>query len=104
MENQSLLGCLLVCACHTDLGCESEAAAGYYNRPWRWDRIVANAGSIGIIQCHSSDDPFIPMTEASYVAQQLSSEFHQFDNRSHFFCDEDIDSMLDILIDKIRNL
>ena len=33
LENHQLHGCVLVSACHTDLGIENERRAGYYNRP-----------------------------------------------------------------------
>ena len=39
LEETSLLGVVLVAACHTDLGCEHEREAGYYDRPWQWDKI-----------------------------------------------------------------
>lgn len=127
LESNKLLGCFLVCACHTDLGCESEAAAGvglcvfslfrrlgcfiyicsvagYYNHPWEWESIKSNAGAFGIMQCHSSDDPFIPMHEAQFVADQLNSDFRKYKNRSHFFGMADIDDLLDVFIDKIKDL
>lgn len=34
LEDNKLAGCILVSACHTDLGMESEVISGYYNRPW----------------------------------------------------------------------
>jgi predicted alpha/beta hydrolase family esterase len=38
-ENNKLAGMILVSACYTDLGVESERKAGYYNRPWQWEKI-----------------------------------------------------------------
>lgn len=53
-------------ACHTDLGIENEREAGYYNRPWQWERIKANAGvslsplfSLRFMQCYSLTN-FLP--------------------------------------------
>jgi hypothetical protein len=49
LEDQQLHGAVLVAACHTDLGEESEAQAGYYppsGGDWQWERIKANAGSV----------------------------------------------------------
>ena len=43
-EKQPVLGIVLVAACHTDLGMKSERVAGYYSRPWLWDKIKENAG------------------------------------------------------------
>ena len=34
LETTRVLGLVLVSACHTDLGVESEREAGYYSRPW----------------------------------------------------------------------
>ncbi len=80
-------GCVLVASCHTDLGVESEAAAGYYNRPWQWDTIRANAGFI--VSFHSRDDPLVPFREGAFVAKALGlrpgREFLAFDDREHFW-------------------
>ena len=35
LEKRKLLGCVLISACYTDLGIESERLAGYYSRPWK---------------------------------------------------------------------
>lgn len=72
-EDTQIRGLVLVSACHTDLGIESERQAGYYSRPWEWDKIKANAG--WILQYHSDNDPFIPVDEARHVAQHLESEY-----------------------------
>ena len=33
-ETRRVKGLILVAACHTDLGLQSEAISGYYARPW----------------------------------------------------------------------
>jgi hypothetical protein len=33
-ETRRVAGLVLVAACHTDLGLQSEAVSGYYSRPW----------------------------------------------------------------------
>lgn len=104
LENHKLLGAVLVCACHTDLGCESEAIAGYYNRPWNWEAIKGHVGPFGITQFHSNDDPFIPMHEASYVADNLTSDFHTFEDKSHFFTPADANLVLKVVIAKAKAL
>ena len=66
LEEHELAGALLVSACHTDLGCASERAAGYYppsGGPWQWEAIQRNAGG-NVCVLHSDDDPFIPLREA----------------------------------------
>ena len=96
LEETPLLGCVLVSACHTDLGEASERISGYYPgfndidcpNEWEWEKIRSNAG--WILQFHSSDDPFIPRTEADHVAAQLSSEYTCFEDKSHFFTPDDI--------------
>ena len=88
LEEEATFGCVLVAACYTDLGCESERISNYYSRPWRWDRIQDNTQ--WILQYHSVDDPLIPIDEGDYVAAQLHSEYTKFSNRSHFFTHEHI--------------
>ena len=51
--------------------------------PWQWDKIAANCGFI--VQFHSDDDPFIPLSEARHVAEHVRSEYHELSGRSHFF-------------------
>ena len=101
LENNKLKGCVLVSACHTDLGVESERLAGYYNRPWKWDTIKSNTE--WILQYHSSDDPFISMEEANHVAANLSSECFRFEDKSHFFAPKDVESS-NIVGDILRKL
>ena len=82
-EGTQLAGIVLVSACWTDLGEPSEAAAGYYNRPWQWESIKANCGFI--TQFHSDTDPFIPLSESDHVAANLDSDYRVLEGRSHFF-------------------
>jgi pimeloyl-ACP methyl ester carboxylesterase len=81
-ETHRLRGSVLVGVCHTDLGDRFEAASGYYDRPWQWDRIRTNQQWIGIF--NSTDDPHIPIAEARYVAAQLRASYFEFDDRGHF--------------------
>jgi len=102
LENHRLYGVVLVSACWTDLGIASEREAGYYSRPWQWDEIRSNVSpAFGIVQFHSSDDPFIPMEEAEYVAKQLGSETHFFDDKSHFF--EPFEEVVTVLKVRLRS-
>mmetsp|Transcript_41496 Transcript_41496/g.60864 ORF Transcript_41496/g.60864 Transcript_41496/m.60864 type:complete len:198 (-) Transcript_41496:392-985(-) len=91
-ETTKVAGCVLVAACHTDLGEPSETASGWYppsGGEWRWDDIRLNAGSNGgnIVLLHSKDDPFIPISEPRHVAASLGEgvELREFENESHFF-------------------
>jgi predicted alpha/beta hydrolase family esterase len=101
LEKNRLKGCVLVSACHTDLGSESERLAGYYNRPWDWTKIKSNTE--WILQYHSTDDPFIPISEADYVADNLKSEYFRFEDKSHFFAPKDVESA-HVVEDIIRKL
>lgn len=96
LEGAPLLGAVLLSACHTDLGIESEREAGYYARPWQWEAQRRNAGFI--LQFHSDDDPFIPREEADFVAQQLRSQYTCFEDRAHFFA---VSSVKPFLADSI---
>ncbi len=91
-------------ACHTDLGHASETISGYYSRPWEWDKIRSNAGPFGIMQFHSSDDPFIPISEANHVAENLQSDYHKFRDRSHFFDEESVEDVYDLIVKKVTQV
>lgn len=99
LETQRLRGAVLVAACHTDLGDANERASGYYNRPWQWEAIAANAGFV--LQWHSADDPFIPVAEARHVAKSLGDacEYLEHKRSSHFFTWE---SFGPELLDRLR--
>ena len=81
-ESHSLIGSVLVSACHTDLGDPNEKASGFYEAPWQWDAIKANQQ--WIIQFHSEDDYLIPVDEARYVRDQLTPDYFEFKDRGHF--------------------
>ena len=87
LEEHRLAGCVLVSACHTDLGHAGERASGYYppsGGEWQWSRIKQNAGG-NIVVLHSDNDPFIPLPEAQHVASSLGVELRLCPGRSHFF-------------------
>jgi predicted alpha/beta hydrolase family esterase len=81
-ENHKVLGTVLVSAAYTDLGLESEKVSGYFNHPWNWENIKRNQK--WIIQFHSDDDPFIPVSEAWFISQKLNSDYHEFEDQGHF--------------------
>lgn len=86
-QEQLLLGCVLVAACYTDLGDESERRSGYFNRPWDWEKM--KNGAKQIILFHSEDDHLIPVQEARHIALKLAGnnnfDYHEMDGKSHFF-------------------
>lgn len=81
-ETHKLLGTVLVSPCYTDLGIPQEKESGYYSDPWLWDEIKKH--NQWIIQFSSTDDPFIPITEARLVHEKLNSDYHEFTDREHF--------------------
>ena len=87
LEEHRLAGCVLVSACHTDLGDAGEAASGYYppsGGEWKWSQIRENSGG-NIVILHSDNDPFIPISEAQHVAEKLGVPLRVHPGRSHFF-------------------
>ena len=99
LEQHKLAGLVLVAAYHTDLGMNSERLAGYFSRPFMWDRIRSNAG--WIMQLHSSDDPFIPRSEADFVAERLHSDYTCYDDRSHFFSHNGVKHLANAIVAKL---
>lgn len=81
-ETHRILGSALVGVCHTDLGDSGEAASGYYDAPWDWQRIRANQEWIGIF--NSRDDPHIPIREPRFIAAQLRCSYFESEDRGHF--------------------
>jgi predicted alpha/beta hydrolase family esterase len=81
-ETHKIYGSVLVGACYTDLGYESEKQSGYYDDPWQWDAIQKNQR--WIIQFASTDDPFIPIAEARYIHEHLKTVYHEYTDRGHF--------------------
>ena len=81
-ETNRLLGSVLVGAYHTDLGLPTEIQSGYFNRPWDWGSIKQKQE--WIIQFASVNDPWIPIEEARFVRDKLSTEYHEFIDQGHF--------------------
>lgn len=97
-EQNKLLGSVLVGACYTDLGFESEKISGYYDAPWQWDAMKKNQQ--WVIQLSSSDDPYIPIHEARHIHKNLDSEYHEFDDQGHFQ-NKEIEALVSILLGKL---
>lgn len=97
-EQYCIKGIILVSACVTDLGMESEKVSGYYDRPWKWDQIKANTEFL--VQFGSMDDPFIPWGEQEQVHNGLGSELHKFEDRGHFM-NSTFPELVKVVVDKI---
>lgn len=87
-EKYPILGSVLIGACYTDLGIESERMSGYYDSPWEWERIRRNQK--WILQFASKDDPWIPIDEARHIHEKLKTEYVEFADRGHFGGDREV--------------
>ena len=76
---------ILVGVCYTDLGDEHEKKSGYFDEPWKWDKIKGNAGKIVIFA--SKNDPYIPISEALFVKDKVDAEYHEYSDKGHFGTD-----------------
>ena len=84
-EKNKTFGSILIGASYTDLGEELEKESGYFDSPWKWDRIRNNQN--WIIQFASTDDPYIPIKEARHIHEKLNTQYFEFTNRGHFSWD-----------------
>ncbi|MEI7579066.1 MAG: alpha/beta hydrolase [bacterium] len=84
-EENRIYGSILIAPSYTDLGDYHEKLSGYFNRPWRWDKIKANQN--WIVQFASLDDPYIPINEARHIHEELDTEYFEYDNHGHFGAD-----------------
>lgn len=85
LENHSVKIAVLVGACYTDLDDKKEKESGYYNRPWQWNKIKKNAQKI--IQFASTNDPYIPISEARHIRDNLDTEYYEYSDQGHFGSD-----------------
>ena len=81
-EENKVAGLILVGAYTTDGGDATEAASGYFEDEWRWEKARENAGFIVLFG--STDDPFLPWSEQETVATSLGAELHKYEDRGHF--------------------
>ncbi len=85
-ETHKILGSILVGACYTDLGVETEKISGYYDEPWNWKGIKQNQKWIALFA--STDDPYIPIEEARHINKNLQPEYYEFTDQGHFGSDK----------------
>ena len=81
-EKHTVLGLILVAACHTDLGDPREKASRYFDRPWNWRAIKKNQK--WIVQFASVDDPHIHIREPRFIHKKLKTEYFEFKRQGHF--------------------
>jgi uncharacterized protein len=85
-ETNKIFGSILVGACYTDLGLDSEKESHYYDDPWNWEAIKNNQE--WIVQFHSTDDPFIPIEEARFVHEHLNTRYYESTDQGHYDRDD----------------
>ncbi|KAI1319097.1 putative hydrolase rbbp9 [Mortierella claussenii] len=94
IESRKVKGVVLVSAYHSDLGDVSEREAGYFNRPWNWDAISANAE--WIIQYSSPSDDLVPIAEQREVASKIAGvDYVELPDRGHFIRDRDFPELVE---------
>lgn len=101
-EKHPLLGSILVGACYTDLNWDKERLSGYYDTAWNWEAIRKNQR--WIVQFASTDDPWIPITEARHIHDALKTEYYEYTDRGHFGGDREVTEFkecLAVLKDKL---
>lgn len=79
--------CILIAAAYTDLDDDDERESEYFNRPWDWEAMKKGCNT-PIVLFHGTNDPLIPVSEARYIAQQLTPTYCDYRERkgkSHFF-------------------
>lgn len=81
-EKNTIYGSVLVGSYHTDMGIEKEKLSGYFDSPWDWNAIRKHQK--WIIQFASENDPCIPISEARYVHQKLSTDYYELPDQGHF--------------------
>ena len=85
IETHKVLCAILVGTSHTDLNDEHERASGYFSRPWQWEKMRENAKWIALFA--STDDPYIPISEARFIHEKLQCEYHEFTDQGHMGSD-----------------
>lgn len=98
-ESHRLFGSILVGVCHTDLGDSFEAASGYYEAPWQWQKIRENQQWIAIF--NSTDDPHIPIAEARFIAAELQCSYFESSDRGHFVDRRDFPELVNVVRRKL---
>lgn len=81
-QTHQILGSALIGAYYTHLGIETEKMSGYFDLPWNWEEIRKNQE--WIIQFTSTNDPWIPISEAHVIRDYLQTEYYETPDQGHF--------------------
>ncbi|KAG0364444.1 Alpha/Beta hydrolase protein [Gamsiella multidivaricata] len=102
IETRKVKGVVLVSAYHSDLGDVTERESGYFNRPWNWDAISANAS--WITQFSSPSDHLVPIDEQRDVASKIAGvDYIELPGRGHFINDRDFPELVANVIQKMSS-
>lgn len=85
-EEHKILGSVLVGTYWTHLNIESEIQSGYFGEPWQWQQMKKNQEWSMVFA--SSDDPYIPISEPRFVAEQLASDYVEYSDKGHFLSEQ----------------
>ncbi|MNT12459.1 putative hydrolase YdeN [compost metagenome] len=94
-ESHTVRGLVLVSPSYTDLGDELEKQSGYFDTPWKWDKIKENSQSIALIT--GDDDPYIPQDEFNTLAKELDATRIIVPNGEHFIERSEFSELLDYI-------
>ncbi|MCY1377769.1 hypothetical protein D9M69_653590 [compost metagenome] len=94
-ESHTVRGLVLVSPSYTDLGDELEKQSGYFDTPWKWDKIKENSQSIALIT--GDDDPYIPQDEFNTIAKELDATRIIVPNGEHFIERSEFSELLDYI-------
>jgi predicted alpha/beta hydrolase family esterase len=81
-ESNKIFGSVLVAAHFSDFGNQNEAASGYFNQPWDWEKIKSNQN--WIIQYASENDPYINIEHAREIHANLNTCYYEREFEGHF--------------------
>lgn len=96
VEENKILGSLLVAPCYNDLGLESEKVSGYYDKDWNWDKIRENQKYIGMF--YSKNDEFIPYEDFEFIKENLKPDYvYTSENKGHFMNQTEFPELLEYI-------
>lgn len=81
-ENPTPVGAVVAVSVFYDNSLNWEPNSRLFDVAFNWELIRRNAGKLLFV--HSNDDPYVPLDQAQYVADNCSSELVVIPNQGHF--------------------
>lgn len=100
-EKHKVRGSILVSPSYTDLHDELEKQSGYFDKHWNWKKIRSNQQHIALF--HSDNDPFIPVDQFEFIAQQLKPTVLKINGAGHFIERKKFPELLTYLLETYRS-